>query len=61
MNKGIAFLAILAGGFAAACLGLGLIISAFVKGKPTKAGVVRAVIGAVLVAVCAAACCVYLN
>lgn len=61
MNKGITFLAILAGGFAVACLGVGLVISAFIKGKPTKAGIVRAIVGAALVAFCVTACCVYLN
>lgn len=61
MNKGITFLAILAGGFGVACLGVGLIISAFIKGKPTKAGIVRAIIGAVLAAACVTACCIYLN
>lgn len=61
MKNGIAFLAILAGGFAAACLGVGLVISAFARGKPTKAGIVRAIIGGVLVAICVTMSCIYLN
>lgn len=61
MSKGITFVALLAGGLALACLGVGLVISAFVKGKPTKAGRVRAVIGGVLIAACTAAYFVFLD
>lgn len=61
MGKGYTFIALLAGGFAVACFGIGLVISAFIKGKPTKAGRVRAVIGGVLIAACLAVCFVYLD
>ena len=61
MRKGIVFLAIIAGGFALACLGIGLVISAFIGGKMTKAGRVRVVIGGALIAVCLTAYFVFID
>lgn len=37
-----------------ACVGVGLVISAFVGRKFTKAGKIRAIIGGALIAVCTA-------
>ena len=61
MKRVIAFLAILAGGFALACLGIGLVISAFAGKRITKAGQIRAVIGGVLIAAVLLACLMFLN
>ena len=61
MSKQIAFLLLLASGLLAVCLGVGLVISAFVGGRLTKAGRVRAVVGGVLIAVCAAACFIFVR
>lgn len=55
MNKEMAFFALLVGVFAAGLLGVGLVISAFIGKRVTKAGRVRAVIGAVLIALCVTA------
>ena len=55
MNKEGAFLLLLLGGLVAVCLGVGLVISAFIAGKPTKAGRVRAIAGGVIIAACTAA------
>lgn len=55
MNSGTTFILILLGGLLIVMLGVGLVISAFVGGKPTKAGRVRAIVGGVIVAVCTAA------
>lgn len=61
MNKEAAFFACLAGGLVLALLGVGLVISAFVGKKFTKAGRVRAIVGGVLVAVCLAAYLVFVK
>lgn len=61
MNREIAFLLLLSGGLLVVCLGVGLVISAFVARKPTKAGRVRAVIGGVLIAACTAAYFVFIK
>lgn len=52
---------ILLGGLVAVCLGVGLVISAFVGGKFTKAGRVRAIIGGVMIAACASAYFVFMR
>lgn len=61
MNKGFTFVLLLAGGFAVACLGIGLVISAFAGGKLTKAGRVRAIVGGALTLACLAVYLIFLN
>lgn len=61
MNKEIAFLLLLLCGLAVVCLGVGLVISAFVGGKPTKMGRVRAIIGGVIIAACTLVCFVFIK
>lgn len=61
MNKEMAFLLLLLGGLAVVCLGTGLVISAFVGGKPKKAGRVRAIIGGVIIAACTLAYFVFIK
>ena len=61
MNRGNAFILILLGGLLIVCLGIGLILSAFVGGKYTKAGRVRAIVGGIIVAAGAVAYFVFLN
>ena len=61
MNKEGEFLLLLVGGLVAVCLGVSLVLSAFVGGKPTKAGRVRAIVGGVMIAVCVAAYFVFLR
>lgn len=55
MNGETLFFVCLAGGLVLAMLGVGLVISAFVGKRFTKAARVRAIVGGVLVAVCLAA------
>lgn len=55
MSGTVGFLAALGGALAVVCLGIALVISAFVRGKPTKAGVIRACIGGALLLGLAAA------
>ena len=55
------FILILLGGLVIAMLGAGLVISAFVGGKPTKAGRVRAIVGGIIVAAGAVAYFVFLD
>lgn len=55
MSGTVGFLAALGGVLVIVCLGIGLVISAFVRGKPTKAGWIRAGIGGVLLLGLAAA------
>lgn len=52
---------LLLGGLAVVCLGTGLVISAFVGGKPKKAGRVRAIIGGVIIAACTLAYFVFIK
>ena len=59
MNSGTTFIFILLGGLLIVGVGIGLILSAFVGGKYTKAGRVRAIIGGVIVVVGAVAYCVF--
>lgn len=54
MNKETTFLLMLIGIAVIACVGVGLVISAFVGRKFTKAGKIRAIIGGALIAVCTA-------
>ena len=61
MNKEGEFLLLLVGGLVAVCLGVSLVLSAFVGGKPTKAGRVRAIVGGVMIAACVAAYFVFLR
>lgn len=55
MSETIKFLAVMIAAFVIVCLGVGLVISAFIGGRLTRAGKVRAVIGGVLLAVSLAA------
>lgn len=52
LNKEMAFFALLIGIFVVGIFGVGLVISAFIGKKVTRAGRVRAIIGAVLMALC---------
>ena len=61
MNSGTAFIFILLGGLLIVGLGIGLILSAFVGGKYTKAGRVRAIVGGIIVAAGAVAYFVFLG
>lgn len=61
MNKEGTFLLLLLGGLVVACLGVGLVISAFIGGKPTKAGRVRAIVGGVIIAASLAAYFVFVE
>ena len=61
MNRETAFILLLIGGLLLVCLGAGLVVSAFIGGKPTGAGRVRAIVGGVIVAVSAAAYFVFLK
>ena len=61
MNNGNTFILILLGGLLFAILGAGLVISAFVGGKPTKAGRVRAIVGGVIIAACTAAYFIFIE
>ena len=61
MDRGNTFFLILLGGLLIVCLGVSLVLSAFVGGKPTKAGRVRAIVGGVIVAAGAAAYFVFLG
>lgn len=61
MNSGTTFIFILLGGLLIVGLGICLILSAFVGGKYTKAGRVRAIIGGVIVAAGAVAYFIFLG
>ena len=61
MSRGHAFVLILLGGLLIVAIGIGLILSAFVGGKYTKAGRVRAIVGGVIIAAGAVAYFVFLN
>ena len=61
MNSGNTFFLILLGVLIIVCLGVSLVLSAFVGGKPTKAGRVRAIVGGVMIAACMAAYFVFLD
>lgn len=61
MNRESAFFLILLGVLLVVCLGVGLVLSAFIGRKPTKAGRVRAIVGGVIIAACAAAYLVFMR
>lgn len=52
---------LLLGGLALALVGIGLVISAFIGGKVTKAGRVRAIVGGALTILCTAAYLVFVR
>lgn len=55
LNKEMTFFALLIGIFVVGLFGVGLVISAFIGKRVTRAGRVRAIIGAVLMALCVTA------
>lgn len=61
MNGETAFFMLLLGGLALALVGIGLVISAFIGGKVTKAGRVRAIVGGALTVLCTAAYLVFVR
>lgn len=61
MDKGVTFILILLGGLLIVCLGVGLVISAFIGGKFTKAGRIRAIVGGIIVVLGAAAYFVFIE